>query len=111
LRLIDSESGKVLVDAVEADGFLARVRGLIGRHPPRSGEGMILRTRQVHTFGMKFPIDAVYLRKDGSVLRVARLVPWRLGPLQPRARWVLELAADDAARLGIRKGVVLEMRQ
>lgn len=111
MRLIDPETGKVLVEAPEARGVVARMRGLLGRTSLPPGHGLILKGKQVHTKGMKFAIDAVYLSRDGSVLQVARLDPGRVGPREWRARWVLELAADDAARLGIRKGKVLEMQR
>lgn len=110
MQLIDPDSGRVLVEATEARGIVARMRGLLGRTSLPSGHGLILKGKQVHTKGMKFAIDAVYLSQDGSILQVARLDPGRVGPRDRRAKWVLEIAADDAARLGIRKGGVLEMR-
>lgn len=111
MRLIDPDSGEVVVEAVDAGGILGRMRGLIGRPPPPSGYGMKLRTKQVHTFGMKFPIDAVYLAADGTVLRVVRLSPRKLGPFVLRAKWVIELAADEANRLGIRPGRILGLEK
>lgn len=107
MRLIDPVSGKVVVVADEARGPLRRMRGLIGRAAPNPGAGTILRGKQVHTLGMKYAIDAIYMTRDGSVLRVQRLSPWRIGPFEPRARWVLELAAQEADRLGISSGTVL----
>ena len=35
-------------------------------------------TRAVHTAGMKFPIDVAFLSADLTVVRVARLKPWRV---------------------------------
>lgn len=102
MRVLDPRSGEILINAVEARGVFSRMRGLIGRDVGP----LALRTRQVHTFGMRSAIEAVYLSKDGEVVRVAHLAPRRLGPLVPRARWVIELAPGEAQRLGITKGRV-----
>jgi uncharacterized membrane protein (UPF0127 family) len=37
----------------------------------------IPRCRSVHTFTMRFPLDLIWLGKDGSVVRVDRAVPPR----------------------------------
>jgi uncharacterized membrane protein (UPF0127 family) len=75
------------VDVAETE--LERVRGLIRSGPPR---GLLLpRTRSVHTFGMREPIDAVLLDARNRVVAVVRLAPRRV--LLPRrcVRAVLEL--------------------
>jgi uncharacterized protein len=84
------------------ESYWARLRGLLGRPAPGPGEGVVLEPcRQVHTFGMSYAIDAVYLDAGGSVLAIATLVPWRVGPFRRRAAAVLELAAGEAGRLGL----------
>lgn len=72
---------------------------------------MLLRTRQVHTFGMSFPIDAVYVSAEGLVLKIRTLPPARMGPLVWGARWVLEMEAGEAQRLGISEGIYLLREQ
>jgi uncharacterized membrane protein (UPF0127 family) len=58
---------------------------------------------------MRFPIDAVFLDGDRRVLRVARgLRPWRAAGAK-HARAVLELAAGEAARVGLVAGDVLRL--
>lgn len=55
-------------------------------------------------FFMRFAVDAVFLGADGVVLRVAGgLRPWRAAS-QRGARAVLELAAGEAERRGVRPG-------
>lgn len=88
-------------------GILGRTRGLIGSQPPGPGRGMLIKTRQVHTFGMSFPIDAIYLSREGSVLAVRTLRPGSMGPFIMSARRVLEMDAGEAARLGIFEGCLL----
>ena len=86
------------------------MRGLLGRRGLESGEGLLLRpTGSVHTFFMRFPIDVVFLSRDGEVLKVARALPaWRADGAR-RAKGALELAADEAERREIRVGTRLDL--
>ena len=86
------------------------MKGLLGRRGLESGEGLLLRpTGSVHTFFMRFPIDVVFLARDGEVLKVAQAVPpWRMAGAR-RAKAALELAAGEAERRGIQTGARLDM--
>ena len=108
--VLRGEDGRSVCDRCEvADGPASRARGLLGRDELRPGEGLLLRPSfSIHTFFMRFPIDAVFLDKGWSVLAVAgRLKPWRTAT-RLRARAVLELAAGEAERVGVRVGERLE---
>ncbi len=93
-----------------ADSPLPRMRGLLGRRNLGSEEGVLLRPAgSIHTFFMRFPIDAVFLDRDGCVLRVVQSVrPWRTAAARG-ARSVLELRAGESARRGVAVGDVLEV--
>ncbi|RMF19006.1 MAG: DUF192 domain-containing protein [Candidatus Dadabacteria bacterium] len=71
-----------------ADTFRSRLLGLIVG-PPRPL--LLLDTRMIHTFGMRYPIDACFLDRDGDPLHTVRhLRPKRIaGHL--RARHTLEV--------------------
>ena len=88
-----------------ADKMLRRMKGLLGRKSLPPGEGMLIRPApSIHTFFMRFPIDAVFLSRSGEVLKLADNVPaWRTRSCR-RAHSVLELAAGEAARQGIAVG-------
>ena len=59
-----------------ADTFLRRIRGLLGRDGLPPGEGLLIpRCNAIHTVGMRFPIDAEFLSRDGSTVRVVRDIP------------------------------------
>jgi uncharacterized protein len=60
--------------------------------------------RQVHTLFMRYTIDVVHLDRGGRVIEVEQLSPWRLGVYRGEAASVLELAAGEAARLGLEVG-------
>jgi uncharacterized protein len=64
---------------VVARGF-QRLTGLIGRRDWPVGVALeIPRCRSVHTFGMRFALDLVWLDRSRRVVRVDRAVPpWRL---------------------------------
>jgi uncharacterized protein len=86
-----------------ADGFRARLRGLIGVRVLPPGTGLLLpRTRSIHTFGMRFRLDLVWLDARGAVVRVDTDVPPRRLRSCAAAAAVIELAAGEAARLGLR---------
>jgi len=95
---------------VLADSALRRMRGLLGRKKLDSGHGILIRPAPaIHTWFMRFAIDAVFLDRELSVLSVRRdLRPWRMAG-QRGARAVLELPAGEAERRGIEPGDRLEV--
>jgi uncharacterized membrane protein (UPF0127 family) len=103
--LVDDE-GRVVVERCEvAASMRSRIRGLLGRNGLAQGTGLLItRTGSIHTFFMRFPIDAVFLDKRMTVRRITReLHPWRAA-WSPGSRSVLELAAGEAARVGLTEG-------
>jgi uncharacterized protein len=91
-----------------ADRMWPRLKGLLGRREIDQGEGMLIRPApSIHTFFMRFPIDAVFLARDGTVLKVsAHVRPWRARSCR-RAHAVVELPAGEASRRGIAPGQTL----
>jgi uncharacterized membrane protein (UPF0127 family) len=68
-------------------------------------------TFSIHTFFMRFAIDAVFLDREGEVVDVvSRLKPWRAAT-RFRARAVLELAAGEADRMQVRVGERLQLEE
>jgi uncharacterized protein len=88
-----------------AETPLARVKGLLGRKGLEREEGILLRpASSIHTCFMRFPIDAVFVDRELEVVRVAEnLGPWRVAACRG-AHAVVELAAGESARRGIRAG-------
>src|SRR5665213_451608 len=100
----------VLADRVEvADRGAKRSKGLLGRSGLGPGEGLwIVPCAAVHTFGMCFPIDLVYLDRKKRVNKVRSGVrPWRLSGYL-FAHSVLELASGTAHQTQTKPGDKLD---
>ena len=83
----------------EADSRAARMKGLARLDAmPEQLALHIPRCRSVHTFTMRFPLDLIWLGKDGAVVRVDPAVPPRRLKLCFKARSVVEANAGTADR-------------
>jgi uncharacterized protein len=99
-----------------ADTHWTRLRGLLGLSSSdfRNGSGLwIVPCRGVHTLGMGFPIDVVYLDRSMTVIHIQRdLQPWRFAPIRTQATSVLELpcriAAETKTGLGDKIEIMIE---
>lgn len=106
----DAAASRRKLEVMLATTPLARMRGLLARPPLRGGQALFISPcNMIHTVGMGYAIDVVFLRRDGLVLKVAPGVPPRRMRGHLRAASVLELAAGEAARCGIVPGVVIPM--
>jgi uncharacterized membrane protein (UPF0127 family) len=92
-----------------ADEASTRRKGLLGRVNLAAGEGLwIVPCEAVHTFGMKFPIDLVFLDRNKIVKKVKHnVVPGRLS-MCLSAHSVLELASGAIQLSGTLPGDKLE---
>ena len=94
-----ASTGRVLAtDVARARTMGARTKGLLGRKGLAEGCALVIEpAAQVHTLGMRFPIDVVFCDRDGRVLRIYRgLAPWRITGWVRGARYAVELAAGGA---------------
>jgi hypothetical protein len=101
---------KVLASAEIAEGFRARLRGLLGRDGV-TGVLVLDGARSVHTLGMRFPIDVAFCDGDGVVLRIVTMPRHRLGRPCWRAARILEAESGAFARWGVEVGRRLEIRR
>ncbi len=79
---------------------------MLGRPAPVEGEGLLLAPcRGVHMFGMRYPLDVVFLDEDGVVVAsFPALAPGKRTPLVNRAAFALELPAGTVAATGTAVG-------
>jgi uncharacterized membrane protein (UPF0127 family) len=91
------------------------MKGLLGQKAEAftSGKGLWITPSQgVHTIGMKFPIDVVYLDKGHRVIHLSHsLPPFRIAAIRLRARSVIELPAGTLAQTQTSVGDVLEISE
>ena len=113
-RILVAKTGTPLASrAVVARGFLKRAWGLLGHRALPDGEAMVLPyCRSIHTCGMWFPIDAVFVDRDWRVVSVrGRIDPWNITwPI--RGAWgVIELPSGTAEKHHIGIGEQLQLAQ
>lgn len=94
-----------------ANTFWSRFRGLMLRSGLAPAAGMLfVPCGSIHTAFMRFPIDVVFIARDGTVLRTAEhVLPWRFRAARRRTRFVLEVAAGEAALHGLVPGRQLQL--
>jgi uncharacterized protein len=96
-----------------ANTHWTRLRGLLGTPAGdfRNGCGLwIVPCHGVHTLGMGFPIDVIYLDRSMTVIHIERdLQPWRFSPLRMRAASILELPSRTAAETRTALGDKIEI--
>ena len=113
MRAINVSRGTLLADTIQhARTLWARSRGLLGRDGLEAGEGLLLQPCSgIHTFGMRFPIDAVFLDGEARAVHlVQEMGPQRVSRYVFKARSVLELPPGTIRSTGTRLGdrLVLE---
>ncbi|HEX4905095.1 MAG TPA: DUF192 domain-containing protein [Acidimicrobiales bacterium] len=102
--------GAVLASLEVADDVRTRSRGLMGRET-FDGAILLKPAMQVHTIGMRFPIDVAYLDRDLKVVAIVTgMRPRRLGRPRFGARAVVEAEAGAFDRWGLRVGDELEVQ-
>ena len=91
----------------------SRFRGLMAtdRNQFRTGQGLwIIPCHGVHSWGMRFPIDVLYLDRDKVVVHVQEdLKPWRFAPVRSKAASVLELPEKTLRATGTSVGDKIEI--
>ncbi len=116
MKLFNLTKNKVVVENLTIAGsYRERTKGLLGRQNIDAHEGLIIKNcNWIHTFFMKFPIDAVFLRTqmsqikdtdyaDKTIYKVVKIAenikPWRLSSPVFRADSVLEIKSGSAKNI------------
>ena len=113
LRVRNATRDQMLADQADiANTSALRRRGLLNRTRLGPGEGLwIVPCEGVHTFGMKFPIDVLFLDKQRRVVKVVPDMGKRRFALSLWAHSVLELPAGLAQATGTVVGDQLELEK
>ncbi len=110
MELIDYESGKSLAKVRVAHSLFQKVFGLTIGSPLGEGQCFLIKgCRGIHTIGMDYGIDAVFLDKAGRVLAVyENLRPYRVSSFIRGAENVVEFKAGFVSKNGIKAGDKLD---
>jgi uncharacterized protein len=111
LKIYNSTRQTFLGSSVKvANQGATRRKGLLGRTHLPPGDGLwIIPCEAIHTFGMQFPIDLVYLDRKNRVKKLRSNVrPWRLSVCLT-AYSLLELASGTIRNTQTQRGDILEV--
>ena len=95
-RSLSTSSGDVLASDVSwANTPVTRMKGLLGSSVLAQGRALVIEpARQVHTFGMRYPIDVLFCDRRWRVLRLMRFLrPWCVTGWVRHAHYVVEFPA------------------
>ncbi|HUK81914.1 MAG TPA: DUF192 domain-containing protein [Verrucomicrobiae bacterium] len=94
-----------------ANSLLKRMVGLLNRKGLASGEGLLLdRCYGIHTVGMRFPIDVLFLDKELHVMRAVEALPPFRTCIVKQAIYVLELPIGAIRGSRTEAGDQIQMR-
>jgi uncharacterized protein len=94
-----------------ADSLLKRMVGLLNRKVLAPGEGLLLdRCYGIHTIGMRFPIDVLFLDKELHVMRAVQALPPFRTCVVKHAVYVLELPVGAIPASRTEAGDQIQMR-
>lgn len=96
-----------------ASGAVARMRGLLRTEGLPEDEGLWIRPcRGIHSIGMRYAFDAVFLDASRTVVGLySRFRPNRISRIFPSADGALELPAGTIEKSGTRIGDRIEFRE
>jgi len=109
VKLSNITRGTIVGNNVEvACDSANRRKGLLGRDHLSLGEGLwIIPCESIHTFGMQFPIDLIYLDREQRVKKIrSNVLPWRLSVCLS-AHSVIELPGGTVSATGTMPGDLL----
>lgn len=94
----------------KADNYFLRLIGLLPKKRLEAGEGLwIIPCNEIHSIGMQFAFDAIFLDKDLKVVHlIERMKPFRLCLPIKHAKTVLELDGGIIAQTGTQVGDQLQ---
>lgn len=99
----------ILSHVLKTSSIAERMRGLLWHTPLNDGEGLLIQPcSSIHTFGMHYEIDAVFLNKDLTIKKIfSHVKPFRF-VMSFGAAMVLEILADSAIKFELAENMKLQ---
>jgi uncharacterized membrane protein (UPF0127 family) len=104
-------SSELKLSVKMADSYFTRLVGLIGKSQMDENEGLLLKKcKSIHTIGMRYNLDLVFMDKTGKVLKCAEgIKPFRTASAKG-AYYALELNQGVIQTQGIRVNEQLQLK-
>lgn len=92
-----------------ADTFWKRLKGLLGTSCLPIGHGLLIKPcSSVHTFGMRYPIDVLFVDKNHKIVKIVDEMGAGKGSMASGGSYVVELPAGTARQAACTVGDILE---
>ncbi len=106
-----TRDGMPLLKTRIASTYISRLRGLLWQCSPGPGEALLIKPcHSIHTYGMNYTIDVVFLDKAGRVLKLETVMPLSSASCKESSA-VLEMASGEVNRLHLIVGQSLLVRE
>jgi uncharacterized membrane protein (UPF0127 family) len=112
MKVINISRDTVLADKAEiASTFIRRLIGLLNRQYLNQGEALILMPSDcIHSFFMRFTIDALFLDRAGKVIGIApSFKPFRLSPIYFNSKLTIELPEHTLKQTQTQLGDIIQV--
>lgn len=98
MKIYDGRGREVCENALMADTFLKRLKGLLGRKYLNDKESMVIHPCSgIHTFFMKFNIDLVFLDGEKNIIKkIEDIAPNKVVKNVKNARYVIEMDSKNS---------------
>lgn len=99
----------ILPHVMKTSSMMERMQGLLFRTPLREDEGLLIKPcSSIHTIGMQYDIDVVFLSNDLSIKKLfCHVKPWRCA-MSFGASMVLEMISGSIDKFGLEKNMILQ---
>jgi hypothetical protein len=111
------KDGSIICTAEVAASFLKRALGLMFRKELEMDRGLLIRfspllkSRTIHSFFMRFPIDLIFFDERRRVVELATLEPWQFYTPKAVSSGVVEVNAGTISEKNIEVGDELIFRE
>jgi len=108
-----NKSELILNNVAVANDFFTKLFGLIFKRKLKKDEGLLIEyCNSIHTFGMRYSIDVVFLNEDNEIVSIFRkLKPFRITPFIKEAKKVLELRSGICNIFSLEDGNLLHFKE
>jgi hypothetical protein len=99
------EKELIVSEIIEAASFFSRLSGLITRKKLKDSEGFLIENcSSIHTIGMRYSIDVVFLDRENCVLKIYYgIKPFRVTPFIKNAFYALETIAGTIKKTSLKE--------